>query len=183
MPVRDMDAWLPLAPRPVRVLASRGANGIDGVVSAALGASAAGVGRVTLVVGDISFLHDLNALLTARLHRLSITIVLVNNDGGGIFSFLPQATAEAPGAGLPAHFEELFGTPHGVDVGPIVTALGGTHRRVDAGDLQAALATAGATRGVLVLELRTSRDRNVALHREAAAIAARALALLPRSAS
>ena len=97
MPVRDLDAWLPGSPRGIRPLANRGANGIDGVVSSALGAAAAGVGHVALVVGDLSFLHDLNALVAARLHGLSATIVLVNNDGGGIFSFLPQAATDAPG--------------------------------------------------------------------------------------
>ncbi len=132
MPVRDLDAWLPGSARAIRPLANRGANGIDGVVSSALGAAAADVGHVALVVGDLSFLHDLNALAAARLHGLSATIVLVNNDGGGIFSFLPQARADAPGAGLPAHYEELFGTPHGIDLGPIVEALGGMHRAVGA---------------------------------------------------
>ena len=91
MPVRDMDGWLPGTARAIRPLSNRGANGIDGVVSTALGAAAAEVGPVALVVGDVSFLHDLNALVAARLHGLSATIVLVDNDGGGIFSFLPQA--------------------------------------------------------------------------------------------
>ena len=81
-------------------------------------------GPVALVVGDVSFLHDLNALVISKLHGLSATIVLVNNDGGGIFSFLPQAQPGVPaGSGLPEHYEELFGTPHGIDVAPIVTAL------------------------------------------------------------
>ena len=113
MPVRDLDDWFPSTGRAIRPLSNRGANGIDGVVSTALGAAAAGVGPVALVVGDVSFLHDLNALVAARLHGLSATIVLVDNDGGGIFSFLPQATTDAPEVGLPDHYEELFGTPHG----------------------------------------------------------------------
>ena len=131
MPVRDMDAWLPSTDRAITVRSNRGANGIDGVVSTALGSAAVAGGPVALVLGDIAFLHDLNALVAARLHGLSATIVLVNNDGGGIFSFLPQAqpAAAVPGTGLPEHYEELFGTPHGIDVGPIVSALGGEHRR------------------------------------------------------
>jgi 2-succinyl-5-enolpyruvyl-6-hydroxy-3-cyclohexene-1-carboxylate synthase len=133
---------------------------------------------VALVVGDLSFLHDLNALVAARLHELSATIVLVNNDGGGIFSFLPQAVADAPGVGLPAHYEELFGTPHGVELGPIVGALGAVHRPVEARGLRAALAESLVATGVNVLELRTERARNVELHREAAAAVAAALAEL-----
>jgi 2-succinyl-5-enolpyruvyl-6-hydroxy-3-cyclohexene-1-carboxylate synthase len=120
-------------------------------------------------VGDLSFLHDLNALVAARLHHLSATIVLINNDGAGIFSFLPQASADDPAVGLPDAYEELFGTPHGVDFGPIVRALGGEHMAVGPGDLRRALADSIGAPGVRVLEIRTERARNVALHREAAA--------------
>ncbi len=176
MPVRDLDDWLPASARRIRPLSNRGANGIDGVVSTALGAAAADVGPVVLVVGDLSFLHDLNALVAARLHGLSATIVLVDNDGGGIFSFLPQATTEAPEVGLPDHYEELFGTPHGIDVGPIVTALGGEYRLVDTGSMREALADSIGRPGVRVLGLRTDRIRNVELHRDAAAAVAEALA-------
>jgi 2-succinyl-5-enolpyruvyl-6-hydroxy-3-cyclohexene-1-carboxylate synthase len=168
MPVRDLDAWLPSTDRAIVVRSNRGANGIDGVVSTALGSAAVAGGPVALVVGDLSFLHDLNALVAARLHALSATIVLINNDGGGIFSFLPQAQAAASvaGTGLPEHYEELFGTPHGIGVGPIVTALGGEHRLVGHGDLEAAIADSVCRPGVRVLELRTDRARNVELHRE-----------------
>jgi 2-succinyl-5-enolpyruvyl-6-hydroxy-3-cyclohexene-1-carboxylate synthase len=178
MPVRDMDTYLPSRPVNVRCLANRGANGIDGVVSSALGAAAANAGPVVLVVGDLSFLHDLNSLVMAKLHRLSATIVLTNNDGGGIFSFLPQASAEAPEIGLPEAFEELFGTPHGVDFGPIVKALGAEHRVVGPADLRRALADSIGAAGVQVLEVRTERSRNVALHREAAAAVSAALDIL-----
>ena len=129
MPVRDLDGWLPSSERVVRVLSDRGANGIDGLISSALGSAAAGVGRVVLVLGDVSFLHDLNALVAARLHHLDLTVVLVNNDGGGIFSFLPQHATDDPAVGLPARYEELFGTPHGIEPGPLVEAFGFAHRR------------------------------------------------------
>jgi 2-succinyl-5-enolpyruvyl-6-hydroxy-3-cyclohexene-1-carboxylate synthase len=176
MPVRDLDDWFTGSSRSIRLLSNRGANGIDGVVSTALGAAAADAGPVTLVVGDVSFLHDLNALVTSRMHGLSATIVLVDNDGCGIFSFLPQATTDAPAIGLPAHYEELFGTPHGIDVGPIVTALGGECRVVDGAGLRAALADPVAPIGVRVLHFRTERARNVEHHRQAAAAVAAALA-------
>jgi len=176
MPVRDLDAWLPAGPRAIRPLANRGANGIDGVVSTALGSVAAGVGPVVLVVGDVSFLHDLNALVAARLHDLTATIVLIDNDGGGIFSFLAQATTDLPEVGLPAHYEELFGTPHGLDLGPVVTALGAEHVVVLAAELRGVLVDSIARPGVQVLHLRTDRTRNVELHRAAAAAVADALA-------
>jgi 2-succinyl-5-enolpyruvyl-6-hydroxy-3-cyclohexene-1-carboxylate synthase len=175
MPVRDMDAWLPTTTRAIRPLCNRGANGIDGVVSTGLGAAAADVGPVTLVVGDLSFLHDLNALVAARLHGLSATIVLVDNDGGGIFSFLPQAATDAAEVGLPEHYEELFGTPHGIDVGPIIAALGGEYRAIAPADLRAALADSIGRPGVQVLSMRTDRTRNVELHRQAAAAVAAAI--------
>ena len=138
MPVRDMDAWLPAGSRAIRPLASRGANGIDGVVSSALGAAATGA-PVALVIGDVALLHDLSGLVAARRLGLAATIVVVNNDGGGIFSFLPQATAARPDAGLPEHFEELFGTPHGIELGPLVVALGAEHRTVTPAELRPAL--------------------------------------------
>jgi 2-succinyl-5-enolpyruvyl-6-hydroxy-3-cyclohexene-1-carboxylate synthase len=174
MPVRDMDAWLPAGPRAIRPLASRGANGIDGVVSAALGAASTGAPTV-LVIGDVALLHDLSGLVAASRLGLAATIVVVNNDGGGIFSFLPQATAARPDAGLPAHFEELFGTPHGIELGPLIVALGAEHRAVRPAELRPALETSVGAPGLRVIEVRTDRARNVALHREAAAAVAAAL--------
>jgi 2-succinyl-5-enolpyruvyl-6-hydroxy-3-cyclohexene-1-carboxylate synthase len=174
MPVRDMDAWLPAGPRAIRPLANRGANGIDGVLSSALGAATTGA-PVALVIGDLALLHDLSGLVAARLHGLSATVVAVQNDGGGIFSFLPQATAIVKGAGLPEHYEELFGTPHGIDLGPVAVALGAEHRVVDALGLRPALGASLDTPGLRLLELRSDRARNVALHREAAAAVQAAL--------
>jgi 2-succinyl-5-enolpyruvyl-6-hydroxy-3-cyclohexene-1-carboxylate synthase len=180
MPVRDMDAYLPSGPRAIRCYANRGANGIDGVLSTALGSSAVADAPVVLVLGDLSFLHDLNALVTARAQGLSATIVLVNNDGGGIFSFLPQAAADDPRIGLPHAFETLFGTPHGTDIGAVVKALGASHRLVAAGGLGEALARALGESGLKVLEIRTDRRTNLAFHREVTAAVSAALdALLP----
>ncbi len=179
MPVRDLDAWLPSTDRALTVRSSRGANGIDGVVSAALGASAAGIGPTALVIGDVSLLHDLTALATARVQGLDLTVVLVDNDGGGIFSFLPQAAANVPGTGLPEHYEELFGTPHGTDWPAVLSALGATYRVVGARDLRVACREALQRPGVSVLHLRTERGRNLELHREVAAVVQRALADLP----
>ncbi|HWP61957.1 MAG TPA: 2-succinyl-5-enolpyruvyl-6-hydroxy-3-cyclohexene-1-carboxylic-acid synthase [Candidatus Binatia bacterium] len=171
MPVRDLDAYLPLAGASLRWLGNRGASGIDGVVSSALGAAAGG-DPVLAVVGDLSFLHDLNAIATAPVDGLRATIVVVDNDGGGIFSFLPQAMTERPEVGLPAHFEELFGTPHGVDVLAVARALGAETEELAPGRVGEAVGRAVAASlerpGIRVLRLRTDRTRNVELHRRIA---------------
>ncbi len=162
MPVRDMDTFFWPGPRRIRIMGNRGANGIDGVVSSALGACAAADRdeRTVLVIGDLSFFHDLNGLLAARLHRLNLTVVLVNNDGGGIFSFLPQAA-------YPEHFEELFGTPTGLDFAPGVRMYGGTFQRVTSWEaFRAALKQGLANDGLHVVEVPTERGSNVTMHRE-----------------
>jgi 2-succinyl-5-enolpyruvyl-6-hydroxy-3-cyclohexene-1-carboxylate synthase len=160
MPIRDLDTFFPGGERPTRLLGNRGANGIDGVVSSALGASAAGAGPTVLVIGDLSFYHDSNGLLAAKLHGLNLTIVLLNNDGGGIFSFLPQAAD-------PEHFEQLFGTPHGLDFQPLAQMYGACYTRVASWEAFRAAVRGGLARGGLqIVEVPTARDRNVTLHRE-----------------
>ena len=101
--------------------------------------------------------------------------MLVNNDGGGIFSFLPQASTDDPGVGLPDAYEELFGTPHGIDFGPIVRAFGAAHKVAEPHELGDALARSIGAAGVQVIEIRTERARNLALHRQATAAVAAAL--------
>jgi 2-succinyl-5-enolpyruvyl-6-hydroxy-3-cyclohexene-1-carboxylate synthase len=160
MPVRDLDTFFPGSRRPVRFLSNRGANGIDGVVSSAMGTSAAGEGPVVLVIGDVSFYHDANGLFAAKRHGLNLTIVLLNNDGGGIFSFLSQASD-------PEHFEELFGTPHGLDFRPLAETYGARFRRVASWEEFRAAMSAGITGGGLqVVEVPTERSRNVTQHRD-----------------
>jgi 2-succinyl-5-enolpyruvyl-6-hydroxy-3-cyclohexene-1-carboxylate synthase len=160
MPVRDLDTFLPRAPGALRCLANRGANGIDGVVSSAFGASAAHAGPVVLVIGDISFYHDMNGLLAARAHGLDLLVVLLNNDGGGIFSFLPQAEA------VPESFELLFGTPHGLDFRPFVEGYGGCFVRVhDWSGFESAVGNGLARGGLQVVEVPTDRQHNVVQHR------------------
>jgi len=132
-----------------------------------------------LVVGAVSFLHDLGALVTARLTGTSLTVVVISNDGGGIFSFLAQASTHDERIGLPANYERLFGTPHGIEIGPLVVAAGHRHLEVTGAGLAGALGAAIDTPGLTVLELRTDRTRNVELHRAAADAAQRALDRLP----
>lgn len=105
MPIRDVDNLL--FDSEVEVYANRGANGIDGVISTALGMAVHK--RVTLLIGDLAFYHDMNGLLMAKLNDIHINIVILNNDGGGIFSYLPQKTAAEQ------YFERLFGTSTGLN--------------------------------------------------------------------
>jgi 2-succinyl-5-enolpyruvyl-6-hydroxy-3-cyclohexene-1-carboxylate synthase len=174
MPVRDLDSFAAGDVRRLRVLANRGANGIDGINSSALGAAAAarelGRGPLVLVIGDIAFYHDMNGLLAARLHALDATIVVINNDGGGIFSFLPQASH-------PAHFEQLFGTPHGMELGPATAIYGADYQLVlSVAALGDVVRSSVVQSGLQVIELRTDRALNVSLHRAAWAAVADALA-------
>jgi 2-succinyl-5-enolpyruvyl-6-hydroxy-3-cyclohexene-1-carboxylate synthase len=163
MPVRDLDAFAAGDSRSIHVMANRGANGIDGVVSTALGAAAAKApdSPLVLVIGDLALYHDMNGLLAAKLYRIDATIVVINNDGGGIFSFLPQAQH-------PSHFEMLFGTPHGLEFEPVAELYGAHYEQVrDSASLRRAVATSIARGGLNIVEMRTERARNVELHREA----------------
>src|SRR5206468_2745753 len=109
MPVRDLESFLPAIDRPLRFLANRGANGIDGLVSSGFGATAAAPGRTFVLTGDLGLYHDMNGLLAFRKLGLEPTIVVMNNGGGGIFDFLPIAQHRDG-------YEELFGTPTGLDL-------------------------------------------------------------------
>ena len=160
MPVRDLDTFFAADSRPVRCLANRGASGIDGVVSTALGASSVSPGPCVLVIGDLSLYHDMNGLLAARQHGLQATIVLLHNDGGGIFSFLPQAEAVAS-------FEELFGTPHGLDFRHAARLYGLDYCEPEDGQaLRTAFEKAFHNPGVSLIAVHTNRDANVRLHRD-----------------
>ena len=161
MPVRDMDTFYPGGSESIRFLSNRGANGIDGVISTALGVSTASDGPTVLVIGDLSFYHDMNGLLAAKLHDLDATIILVNNDGGGIFSFLPQSAH-------PEHFEQLFGTPHGIEFAPVAAMYGIGFQRVGAWDeFVEAVSNSVSRSGVQVIELPVpDRTTNVELHRK-----------------
>ncbi|HTX25543.1 MAG TPA: 2-succinyl-5-enolpyruvyl-6-hydroxy-3-cyclohexene-1-carboxylic-acid synthase [Streptosporangiaceae bacterium] len=166
MPIRDVD--LHGVPRgDIRVLASRGASGIDGTVSAAMGAALAHGGPAFALIGDLAFLHDAPGLAFGPDEpRPDLCLIVVNNDGGGIFSALEQAA-------FPVMFERLFGTPHGAGLDHLAAAFGLPYERLDQpADLDKVVAASG----LRVVEVPTDREAGTALRvrlREAASTAVR----------
>ena len=159
MPIRDVETYFPSVEKPIRLLANRGANGIDGVVSSAAGAALATGGRGWLLTGELALLHDIGGLLAARRAGADLTIVCANNGGGGIFDFLPLAEH---GAG--ETFEEHVITPSAVDLAQVAALAGLEHRMATTPDeVSAAAAEPG------LVEVRTDRAENVRLHRELSA--------------
>lgn len=158
MAVRDLDTFFMNNELGIRTMANRGANGIDGVVSTALGASTA-ESPLVLVLGDLSFYHDLNGLLAAKLHHLNVTIIVIDNNGGGIFSFLPQAEVSE-------HFEKLFGTPTDLEFGKTVEMYGGSFYSVENGtDFRREVKRSIKSDGLGVIEVKTDRVQNTEWHR------------------
>jgi 2-succinyl-5-enolpyruvyl-6-hydroxy-3-cyclohexene-1-carboxylate synthase len=173
MPVRDLDTFFPGDARRIRFLGNRGLNGIDGVVSSALGAAAASDEPLVLVIGDIALYHDLNGLLAGKLNGVRATIVLINNDGGGIFSFLPQAAH-------PEHFEQLFGTPHGLDFAHAAALYGARlHRPNNWAEFREAVRCGLQGDDLTLVEVRTNRDSNVTMHRQVWRAVAKAMSQPP----
>ena len=156
MPIRDVETFFPSVDTPLRFLANRGANGIDGVVSSALGAAGtAGHGRAYLLTGELALLHDLGALLAGPRLGLELTIVCVNNGGGGIFDFLAVAEHADRDA-----YERLVATPHGVDLARLAAALDLRYAHAKTPDeLRAAISEPG------LVEVRSDRALNVDQHR------------------
>jgi 2-succinyl-5-enolpyruvyl-6-hydroxy-3-cyclohexene-1-carboxylate synthase len=187
MPVRDIETFWPVRPDPPRVLCNRGANGIDGTVSSAFGAAAAaaGAGPVVLLIGDVSLAYDIGGLLAASRLGLKLTIVLLDNGGGGIFDFLPVSGANMalapassptadPATNPPANAsaeEDIYtrhiATPTGLDFAHAAALYGLDHQpAATTSELRAALEAALAPDAPsTIVHVHTSRARNVDLHR------------------
>ena len=160
MPIRDVDAYGISTGSAAHYVGNRGTNGIDGLLSMTLGAVAASSAPGHALVGDVSALHDLSALLTAVRLDLPLTTVVIHNDGGGIFHFLPLAD-HTPSAA----FESALATPHGTDFVAVARAMGMAADRVeDTAGLRDLLESRSA--GPRLAEVRTDREANARLHRE-----------------
>jgi 2-succinyl-5-enolpyruvyl-6-hydroxy-3-cyclohexene-1-carboxylate synthase len=167
MPIRDQEAFLPSGPADVRFLCNRGANGIDGLISSGIGAATA-TGRPTWVItGDLGLFHDMNALALLRAASTPVRVLVLDNRGGGIFEFLPQAEQVSRD-----EFEAIFGTPVDLDLERVAAVYELPHSRVQTvGDLSGLAET-----GTCLVEIPVpDRQRNVELHRALAEAAGRAV--------
>jgi 2-succinyl-5-enolpyruvyl-6-hydroxy-3-cyclohexene-1-carboxylate synthase len=173
MPIRDVE-WFAPRRSDITVHANRGANGIDGTIASGIGIALAGAQPTAVLLGDIAFLHDSTALVGVRQRGIDLTLVVIDNDGGGIFSFLAQAGALDAG-----RFEQLFGTPHGVRPEELAAA----HRIAsvtleDPEALEPAIESTIAAGGVRLVVVRTDRNANVKAHEVLNAAVGRALSRL-----
>ena len=158
MPIRDVDTFFGKTAKDITIFANRGTNGIDGVVSTALGIQAARQRPTWLLIGDLSFLHDVNGLIVSRFHETDLTIVIMNNDGGGIFSYLPQAESGD-------HFERLFGTPTGLTFGHIATMYDAQYSPIESLEEFEQELTKEKEKNIRIIEVFTNRNENVIAHR------------------
>ncbi|ANU11503.1 menaquinone biosynthesis protein menD [Planococcus antarcticus DSM 14505] len=159
MPIRDVDTFFKSTERDVMIYANRGANGIDGVVSTAFGVQAAKQRPAYLFIGDLSFLHDMNGLIASKMQATDLTIVIMNNDGGGIFSYLPQSQEER-------YFEDLFGTPTGLTFGDVAKMYDTQYVAVETVEQLAEALDQPKDKAVKIIEVFTDRQKNVITHRK-----------------
>jgi 2-succinyl-5-enolpyruvyl-6-hydroxy-3-cyclohexene-1-carboxylate synthase len=165
MPIRDQEAFLGAGEADVVFLANRGANGIDGLISSGIGAAIATGRAAWIVTGDLGLFHDMNALAALRGTHTPVRIVVINNDGGAIFEFLPQAEEVER-----AEFEALLGTPIGIEPRRVAELHDLTYARLDQLHQLGTLAA-----GPVLVEVRTNRAENLALHRRLTEVATAAV--------
>ena len=157
MSIRDIDYFWATGRSQAKVYGNRGTNGIDGTVSTALGLSTNGNPTV-MVTGDLSFFHDLNGLAIGKTHDMNLTIILHNNDGGGIFQYLPQKGTD--------DFDYLFNTPQGIDYSGLATMYGLDYVKVTTNaELELAMKQYIGTEGIHIIEVPTSKEISRELHK------------------
>jgi len=173
MPVRDLDAFGAHRSERLRVLGNRGASGIDGVVSTALGVAATSEGPTVAVLGDVALCHDMNGLLAAWRYGIDVTFVVIHNDGGGIFHMLPIREREPS-------FTSFFAAPHGLDFRHVAELYNLHYSRIEGSseavtELREALEAAVEEGGARLVEVRTDREENHRRHQEIVEAVGRAL--------
>ncbi|MFF5994158.1 2-succinyl-5-enolpyruvyl-6-hydroxy-3-cyclohexene-1-carboxylic-acid synthase [Lysinibacillus sp. KU-BSD001] len=159
MPIRDIDTFYTPSEKDIHIIANRGANGIDGVVSTVFGYSAGNSRHTYLLIGDLAFLHDSNAFLATRYQNCELTIIVMNNDGGGIFSYLPQSSVEH-------HYEDLFGTPTGLTFEQIAVMYDLHYTKVTEPAAFVEAIYVPNEKPVRLIEVFTNRAENVVTHRK-----------------
>jgi 2-succinyl-5-enolpyruvyl-6-hydroxy-3-cyclohexene-1-carboxylate synthase len=160
MPIREIDAYAGPQSKTARVLANRGVNGIDGQVSAALGAAAATARPTVLWCGDLAFLHDVGGLVAGRQQDCDLTVVVSNDDGGGIFEYLPVARA------VPREvFERVFAVPHGTDLCAVARGFGWNATRTTTAEAFLRAISHATAGGRHLIEVPVDRASNTAFHR------------------
>ena len=158
MPIRDVDSFFPKLEKKIYIRGNRGAAGIDGVISSAAGVAAISSSPATLLIGDLSFFHDQNGLWPIYAYDLDLTIILINNNGGGIFEFLPQKKLAG------SRFEPFFGTPHNLNFSHITKMFNGRHHLISMEDFSQIFDECQNSPGLDVIEIKTDRNLNVVLH-------------------
>ena len=160
MPIRDVDMFVASSDKRIHTYANRGASGIDGIVSSALGTAAKSDGNTLLLIGDLSFYHDMNGLLVGFRNNINLTIVVVNNGGGGIFSFLPISNEKG------SHFDEFWSTSHDLNFSHVAKLYHCNHRKVDSlPSLNLALTEFKSSTGINIIEAMTDINQNVIEHK------------------
>jgi 2-succinyl-5-enolpyruvyl-6-hydroxy-3-cyclohexene-1-carboxylate synthase len=158
MPVRDMDFFADIKGPPIPIGANRGASGVDGTIASAAGFARGLQQPVTMMMGDLSFLHDLNSLNYLRDNTHPVVAVVINNNGGGIFSFLPIAQFEQ-------YFEKYFVTPHNLTFEAVATMFGlPYHHPTNCKDFVSQYQKAVQSGGSAIVEIRLEREKNHARH-------------------
>jgi len=148
LPIRDFDNFVGKTNKNLKLFFNRGASGIDGVTSTALGIASIEKPAV-LITGDLSFLHDLNALLPAKKYSIPLIVILINNNGGGIFEMLPISSEKKL-------FNTFFKTPHNLNISSLVKSYGLDHHLIkDTKDFQNKLKSSLLKKSLTVLEIKT----------------------------
>jgi 2-succinyl-5-enolpyruvyl-6-hydroxy-3-cyclohexene-1-carboxylate synthase len=162
MPIRDMDMYAPIINYSIPLACNRGASGIDGIISTAIGYAQGLENPVTLITGDLTFLHDVNALASLKKSTYSLCIIVINNDGGGIFSMLPIYEELDKKT-----FESIYGTPHGLDLQAVTESFGLKSKKIQTmDDLIETYLSWQNTKGNMVIELSTNREENRRIHQD-----------------